>query len=249
VTVKPGYSDLTTNELPTGTEERAFLQVAQNPGFKIVKDHQDAEGRIVEFELASGFRVPIRPEATEVREIPTEVTETLRTHKESDLVDAPPSAADVKLAESVSYESEIYEFLLFSLAKDLQEEDHAGLRASIASLSSTMLKDLTRWFKEEAYTSTTESPVDFVNKVRTPCGQYTNKDACSTSSLCGWHKNTCKIRVKKSFDTSGVLKRLAKTLRDNDKTRSLVLDNRVSPFFSTILYLEMPHELITTDDA
>jgi len=249
VTVKPGYSDLTTNELPTGTEERAFLQAAQNPGFKIVKDHQDSEGRVVEFELASGFRVPIRPEATEVREPPTEVTETMRIHKESDLVDATPSAADVKLAESVSYDSEIYEFLLFSLAKDLQEEDHAGLRGSIASRSPTMLKDLTRWFKEEAYTSTTESPVDFVNKVRTPCGQYTNKDACNTSSLCGWHKNTCKIRVKKSLDTSGVLKRMAKTLRDNDKTRSLVLDNRVSPFFSTILYLEMPHELITTDAA
>jgi hypothetical protein len=249
VTVKPGYADLTNDELPTGSEEGAFLQATQNPGFKLVKDHQDAEGRIVEYELSSGFRVPIRAEAADVREPPTEVTETLRVHKEADLVDAPPSAADVKLAESISYESEMYEFLLFSLAKDVQEEDHVGLRASIASRSTTLLKDLTRWFKEEAYTSATESPVDFVNKVRTPCGQYTNKDACNTSSLCGWHKNTCKIRVKKSFDSSGVLKRLAKTLRDNDKSRSLVLDNRVSPFFSTILYLEMPHELITTDAA
>jgi predicted transcriptional regulator len=249
VRVKPGYSDLTKEELPTGPDEVAFLQATQHPGFKVVKDHQDLGGMLVELELSSGFRVPIRPMQAETPKPPSEVTETLRTHKESELVDAPPSASDIKLAESISYDSEMYEFLLFSLAKDLQEEDHAGLRGSIASRSATMLKDLTQWFKEEAYTSTTESPVEFVNKVRTPCGQYTNKDACSTSTLCGWHKNTCKIRVKKSFDTSGVLKRLAKTLRDNDKTRSLVLDNRVSPFFSTILYLEMPHELITTGVA
>jgi len=249
VTVKPGYSDLIESELPSESDERSFLQAAQNPGFKVTKEHQDTDGNLVEFELASGFRVPIRPVVATIREPSTEVTETLRKHKELDLVDAPPSAADVKLAESISYESEIYEFLLFSLAKDLQEEDYAGLRASIASRSPTMLKDLTKWFGEEAYASTTESPVDFVNKVRTPCGQYANKEACNTSSLCGWHKNTCKIRVKKAFDKSGVLRRLAKTLRDNDKTRSLVLDNRVSPFFSTILYLEMPHELITTDAA
>jgi hypothetical protein len=43
-----------------------------------------------------------------------------------------------------------------------------------------------------------------------------------------------------------VLRRLAKTLAGNDKQRALVLDGRMSPFFSTVLYLEMPHELITT---
>jgi hypothetical protein len=33
---------------------------------------------------------------------------------------------------------------------------------------------------------------------------------------------------------------------ENSKQRALVLDGRLSPFFSTILYLEMPNELITT---
>jgi hypothetical protein len=43
-----------------------------------------------------------------------------------------------------------------------------------------------------------------------------------------------------------VLRRLTKTLIDNDKQRALVLDERLSPFFSTVLYMEMPHELIAT---
>jgi hypothetical protein len=47
-------------------------------------------------------------------------------------------------------------------------------------------------------------------------------------------------------EKEAVLKRMVKTLRDNDKQRSLVLDGRLSPFFSTVLYLEMPNELITT---
>jgi hypothetical protein len=89
-----------------------------------------------------------------------------------------------------------------------------------------------------------------VNKVRTPCGQYNDKDKCNASSLCGWKvekkKGVCKIRVKPIVDKGEVLRRIAKTLRDNDKQRALVLDERLSPFFSTILYLEMPYELITT---
>jgi hypothetical protein len=43
-----------------------------------------------------------------------------------------------------------------------------------------------------------------------------------------------------------VLRRMVKTLMENDKQRALVLDERMSPFFSTVLYMEMPHELITT---
>jgi hypothetical protein len=93
--------------------------------------------------------------------------------------------------------------------------------------------------------------VKFVNKVRTPCGQFNGDDTkCKGSSLCGWKvekgKGLCKIRVKPVVDKATVLKRIAKTLRENDKQRALVLDGRLSPFFSTILYLELPHELITT---
>jgi hypothetical protein len=42
--------------------------------------------------------------------------------------------------------------------------------------------------------------------------------------------------------------RLLTTLVDNSKIRSMVLDGRTTPFFSTILYLELPHELILTDN-
>jgi hypothetical protein len=60
------------------------------------------------------------------------------------------------------------------------------------------------------------------------------------------YKNTCRIRVNPIVSKEEVLKRMVKTLRNNEKQRALVLDERLSPFFSTILYLEMPHELITT---
>jgi hypothetical protein len=72
------------------------------------------------------------------------------------------------------------------------------------------------------------------------------KDTCKKSTLCGWHKKTCKIKVKPIVDKTQILVRLTKTLKDNTKQRALVLDGRLSPFFSTILYLEMPHEWITS---
>jgi hypothetical protein len=82
------------------------------------------------------------------------------------------------------------------------------------------------------------------------CGQFSEKDKCNGSNLCGWKtekgKGVCKVRVKPVVDKTEVLKRIVKTLRENDKQRALVLDERMSPFFSTILYLELPHELITT---
>jgi hypothetical protein len=43
-----------------------------------------------------------------------------------------------------------------------------------------------------------------------------------------------------------LLERIRTTILTNAKLRALVLDNRMSPFFSTVLYLEMPNEWITT---
>jgi hypothetical protein len=166
------------------------------------------------------------------------------------LVNGAPNAEDAKLATDISYSSEIYEFLMFSLSKDIQTDDYADLRRAIEKQKSSLLRRLEEWFKLEAYEDNTKSPVEFVNKVRTPCGQFRNKDTCNKSSLCGWKvdksKGVCKIRVKPTVDKDEVLRRMAKTLRENDKQRALVLDGRLSPFFSTILYLELPHELITT---
>jgi hypothetical protein len=249
VPVRSGYADIRDEELPKGDAARAFLGDVKTGMFKVRSDVVDLSGRVVELELVSGFRVPIQPE--EAMDLPPrEVVQTIRKDKEESLVDAPVNAVDKKLADDVSYAAEIYEFLLFSLSKDLQTDDYASLRASVESKSATLMKDLEKWFKTEAYEDSTKTPVEFVNKVRTPCGQFTDKEKCNSSSLCGWKteksKGVCKIRVKPVVDKTEVLKRMVKTLRENDKQRALVLDGRMSPFFSTILYLELPHELITT---
>jgi len=248
VPVRAGYADVRDEELPSGASARAFLGDVKNPMFKVRGDVTDVAGRIVELELVSGFRVPIQPE--EGKGDVREVVETVRKDTEEALVNAAPNAADAKLASDISYASEIYEFLLFSISKDVQTDDYAALRAAIETKSATLMKELEKWFKAEAYEDSTKSPVEFVNKVRTPCGQFNDKDKCNKSNLCGWKtekgKGVCKVRVKPVVDKTEVLKRIAKTLRENDKQRALVLDERMSPFFSTILYLELPHELITT---
>jgi hypothetical protein len=252
IPVVEDYADIPKEDLPTGASVRAFLTDAKHAKFKIQSEIHDLAGRIVELELTSGFRVPIVPEESEGT--PGEVVQTVREFNEKTLVDGVPNAADIQLAQSITYSSEIYEFLLFSLSKDIQtgpdgailDPTYEVLRNAIVNRGAALYKELTKWFRAEAYEDTTKAPIEFMNKVRTPCGQFTDKDKCSKSSLCGWHKNTCKIRVKPLVEKEAVLKRIVKTLRDNDKQRALVLDGRLSPFFSTILYLEMPHELITT---
>jgi len=137
---------------------------------------------------------------------------------------------------------------MYSLSKDIQTIEYEHIRQEILKKSKDLYRDLAEWYKREAYEDTTASPLHFINKVRTPCGQFKdNEEACKKSSLCGWHEGTCKIRVKPYVNTEKVLNRMVKTLLTNEKQRALVLDDRISPFFSTILYLEMPHELITTN--
>lgn len=246
VPVREGYDSISDADLPDGAMARAFLAGTKHEKFKVQAELHDMTGKIVELELTSGFRVPIQPEESESDGEPREVLETIRRVPESQLVDAEANVEDMRLAQEISYSTEIYEFLLYSLSKDIQTEEYGNLLKMIVNKNANLYKELVKWFKAEAYEDSTKTPIEFVNKVRTPCGQFTEKDKCSKSSLCGWHKNSCKIRVKPIVEKDAVLKRIAKTLRDNDKQRALVLDGRLSPFFSTILYLEMPHELITT---
>jgi hypothetical protein len=259
VPIRRGYSDLREEELPTVESQTAFADTLTHPLFAIRGPIRNVNGAVVELELASGFRVPVRP-ATDApsAEPARELTETIRQVDEETLIAMPANADDLREAERIAYSSEIFEFLLFSISKSIATDPsgqildagYAPLRTAIEGRSDTLLTVLQKWFKQDAYEDTTKTPVTFVNKIRTPCGQYTNKDACSASSLCGWKqikgKGLCKIRVKPVVDTSLLLRRLAKTLRENDKQRALVLDGRMSPFFSTVLYLEMPHERITT---
>jgi hypothetical protein len=241
-----GYSDVAVDEYPEKVTQTVFLESCRHPGYALRRVHSNWQGKVVELEVAAGFRIPVRIMGDEPATTPTELLETIRTAKESTLVDGKPNAADESLAESISYASEMYEFLLYSISRDIQTDEYETLRTAIADRSPNLLRELTAWFKAEAYEDTTKSPVEFVNKVRTPCGQYKDKDTCNKSTLCGWRKNDCRIRVKPIVKKEDVLKRIAKTLRDNDKQRALVLDARLSPFFSTILYLEMPNEVILT---
>jgi hypothetical protein len=250
VAVRTGYADIPNEDIPTGASARAFLESVKNDAFKVQSDVADVEGRIVELELKCGFRVPIQPEDGEGET--REVTDTIRTNREEMLVDGVPNPSDKKLAEDVSYSSEIYEFLLFSMSKDVQTDDYSDLREAIKSRSPNLVSFIQAWFKKEAYEDTTKTEVKFINKVRTPCGQFDGDESkCKSSSLCGWKtekgKGVCKVRVKPIVEKSALLRRIAKTLRENDKQRALVLDARMSPFFSTVLYLEMPNELITTN--
>lgn len=253
VVVRSGFADIRTEELPTRETARTMLNASAHAGFHVKREHRNADNEWVEFELASGFRVPFQPVRDDSEGPATEVLETVRKATEEVVVSGVPNAQDAKTANEISYESELFEFLLYSLAEDIRLDEqgnpynaaHAALRTSIEERSQTMYRDIRTWFQKNAYADATKSPVAFINKVRTPCGQFTEKDTCNKSSLCGWRKDDCKIRVKSSVNSDSLIKQLAKTLRDNDKKRALVLDARLSPFFSTILYLEMPNELFT----
>jgi hypothetical protein len=254
VPVRTGYSDIPDAQLPTGDIVRAFLRDTKHAKFKYQSDLHDADGYIVEIILTSGLRIPIVPEEAEGSFPAKEVIQTVRRSNERVLVEGEPNKEDIRLAQETSYRSEMYEFLLFSLSNDIRagpdggilKEEYAKLRNSILNKGAALYKELEKWFKIETHLDSTKSPLDFVSKVRTPCGQFTDKAKCNKSTLCMLHKGTCKIRVKPIVEKEEVLKRIAKTLVENDKQRALVLDARISPFFSTVLYLEMPNELITT---
>jgi hypothetical protein len=237
---RSGYADIQDAELPSSKILAQFLDGTKHSGFKKVK------ALYGEFMLESGFRALFRPEQAEEEDV-TEVLQTVRPpHSEEELVHAEPNKADLKLATEISYSSEVFEFLMFSLSNDLQTDDYETLRNAIKNPGPDLMKQLKGWLDTQAYWDTVNEPVQFVNKVRTPCGQM-EKETCKKSTLCGWHQNTCKIKVKPIVDERKILIRLVKTLKENTKQRALVLDGRLSPFFSTILYLEMPHELITTN--
>jgi len=90
-----------------------------------------------------------------------------------------------------------------------------------------------------------ENPSEFISKIRKPCGQF-SKSSCK-GNLCGWDGKVCKIKVKDTIDKDRLFNRLLTTISKNVKIRATVLDNRITPFFSTILYLELPHEMILSD--
>jgi hypothetical protein len=249
------YHEVTDDDLPSYESQTATLaSLKRQELFGVARDHRDVQGNLVEVETVTGFRVPVRPKPSSGRA--TEVTQTIRMRGEQSLVMGAPDPEARALKDKIDYESELYEFLLFSLATDIQADSHGdALQATYAPVRKALQtkdakglkKALTAWYKAEAYDEKTKTPYQFLSKVRTPCGQLTSEDTCKQSSLCGWRNGDCKVQVRTSqVDKEKLMTRLQTTLLTNDKQRALVLDNRVSPFFSTVLYLEMPHEWITT---
>jgi hypothetical protein len=244
-----GYHEVDKTELPTYQQVVAFLQTTVHPGYKNPTLLHDVDGNAVEVRLSSGFHIPIRRTVDEEEKKPEEVVNTIMQEEtpEAMLVNDAPNPADMKTAQLVAYSEEIYQFLLFSLSKDISNGEWDDLRSALIDKTKNLTPLLTKWFKKSSYVDRTQKPIEFINKIRTPCGQFVNDaESCKKSTLCGWVNNTCKIRVKESIDPESLLARLVKAMYNNEKQRALVIDELLTPFFSTILYLEMPHELITS---
>jgi hypothetical protein len=237
---RDGYHAITDDELPTREVVRDFLEKAKDPGYAIVAELD------TEFLLKSQFRTPFHALPAVP---PTGVMSAVRgPYQETAFVDGSANEEDMSTTDEISYHSEVFEFLLFSLSKDILKDEYAALKTAIET-GEGLIPQLGHWFDAETYWTPNGKPQAFVSKVRAPCGQFTEKDACESSTLCGWHgPKACKVTVKSTptVDKKLMVRQLAKTLVSNPKQRALVLDDRLSPFFSTVLYLEMPHELITT---
>ena len=241
-----GYKDVVG--LPTYDDVKEYLPIAvsYSTGYSWREDVYDNKNRRVEIVTSSGLIIPIQPEASESSNQGTEVTNTVRNFGETDLVFGEPSAELQTVYRDVNYSSEVFEFLLFQLAKDLSTDDYNQLRDAVESSNKKLTTILLeKWFSATTMFVNIENPGEFISKIRQPCGQF-SKSGCK-GNLCGWDGKVCKMKVKDTIKKDELFHRLMETITKNVKIRAAVLDNRITPFFSTILYLELPHEMILSD--
>ena len=176
---KVAYSEMPADTLPTYEQERRALEIAAsiNPQFAWKRDIHDVNGQRVEVELVCGLRAPVVPETIETQEAPADLIPTLRKGKESDLVYGAPNEADSKKASEISYSAEVFDFLLFTLSRDLQKEENADLRKVVESNDwDAMAEALEPWYDEVVVGAHIDSPSQFVSKVRTACGQLKERN-------------------------------------------------------------------------
>ena len=241
-----GYKDVFS--LPSYEDVMNYLPIAEgySKGYSWREDVYDNKNRKVEIVTASGLIIPIQPEAGKTTHENDEITDTVRKFGETDLVFGEPSADLQNVYRDVNYSSEVFEFLLFQLAKDLSTDDYSQLRDAVEfsnkKITSTLLE---KWFSSTTMFVDIENPGEFISKIRKPCGQF-SKNSCK-GNLCGWDGKVCKMKVKNTIKKDELFYRLLTTVTKNLKIRAAVLDNRITPFFSTILYLELPHEMILSD--
>jgi hypothetical protein len=243
-----GYSAI-RDRLPTKESVMKSLELLKSTQFNMYEyesDIYDSEGNVVEIALKNGLRIPIVPVKGDVRMSEnTAEMQNILTEPESTLVFGTRNSADYLRYKEISYASEVYNYLIFELTKDI-ERDRNDIAIAIKSLDEQKLERvLQEWF--ETAIQSTDSPIEFLSKIRVPCGQFTNKSMCETGSMCGWNGNVCRIKVRKEVSRTALFRKLLNGLIENSKLRAMVLEGRTTPFFSTILYMELPHEVILTD--
>lgn len=246
-----GYKDIDNENLPRYADARKYLEIAKNivAGYEWSEDLYDAQGYRVEILVKCGLRIPVYPEKVATNMEPLEVVQTVRTIGETELVFGKPSEELEEVHRDISYNAEVFDFLLYQLTKDI-ESDYVELREALLSVKPNTIKVkplLQKWYNETTQFVNIREPSDFVSKIRKPCGQFKSESECS-GNLCGWDGKVCRIKIRNTLNKDSLFHRLLSMLVDNSKIRAMVLDGRTTPFFSTILYLELPHELILTDN-
>jgi hypothetical protein len=245
-TLVAGYSDI---ELPDYYQMREFLEIAEgySDGYAWKEDVSDIDGVRTEIILNSGLRVPTEPDEDE--EVPEgEVIQTVQQVGEDQIVFGKQDEELKAVYNEVSYASEVFDFLMFELSRDLVEK-YPDLRRALRKAQPTRAEvepELKKWFDATTRFVDIRAADTFVSKVRQPCGQFKTKDTCK-GNVCGWDGKVCKVEVKNSLKKDTIFARLLTTMIENAKLRGMVIDGRSTPFFSTILYVELPHELIVTD--
>lgn len=246
-----GYSAIPQDQYPQKPAMVDILNHAKDvhPGYAYAHDSTDIQNNVVELVTAAGLRIPVQS-ADKIDQDPTEITETVHDVTEETITYAEPSDADTKLARSITYEAEIFEFLLYQLSKDIMTDDYPDLRSVLSHPSPDVMALrplLHEWMDDTLVFAEAEDPPEFYSKMRHSC-TGSPKDACT--GLCAWNGDSCKVQVKtvrKTLQKSIIENRLVSTLSSNDKIRGVVFNHRVSPFFSSVLYLEMPSEVILSD--
>jgi hypothetical protein len=224
-----GFEDV---ELPSYSAMREALAKLKTPGYAWAEDISNVRGQRVEIQLQSGLRIPVQPEDMEGP------AKDVIVPDENELAFG---ELDRSVYRNISYTAEIFEFLMYELSKTLDE--YPDLRLALENQEG--VEPLLRaWFKERTHFVDITDPAVFLTKMRTSCGQFKTETTCK--GVCGWN-GSCKIKVANFIQKEPMFRRLLTTMLENRKLRAVVLDGRVTPFFSTILYMELPHELILTD--
>lgn len=246
-----GFNEISKDTLPTYESVLKYIDIAgkYTEGYTWTEDLVNSNNERVEILLKSGLRIPVIPETVQSKE-PTEIISTVNELTESKLVFGEESEEINIDYKHINYMSEIYEFLLYELTNDIQEK-YKDLRLSLQHVSPKRKEVepfLREWFDKTVDYAKLDTPIEFLSKVRTPCGQFKSKNSCS-GNLCAWNTESkkCNIEIKPFVRKESLFHRVLSTLLENSKIKSMILDGRTSPFFSTILYISLPNELIITD--